>query len=433
MLLDSERLGRIAAVPHKSLTLQRAARWPCLALLVIGTAAWGAVDHEAPGIEPDSQLDLPSLLEITLQRHPQAVVLQAGQHRVLAEQKYSRRWFPEAMELSGFHLSDRQFDDIGAYENEATLSFPLWLPGEKKARNALSESVSAVQESRNAEFRWYVSGILRQHLWELNVTRRQWELAREQESRLQDVLDQVSIFTEAGDLSRSDLLSTLQELAIWKAETMTLEADYQDAAREYHALTGSRKVPADPSEILTRQQQISDSHPALQMAMDRLAEASAESEIVHQANSARPSVNVFWRGFRGQRGNPDVNTLGLGFSMPLGQSPAQGPALARANESLAAAEANLLQLRRQLDLQLHEARHMLNTTRRQLLNSTQMVNAANEKHRLDKLAFELGDISVRQWLRRLSEYKEIERSHELLLMQEGAAIAACNQAAGETL
>ena len=412
-------------------TLGRA--WPIAAWFFASTASWAATEHEEADIILDPRLELSELLEITLERHPQALVLRAGRSRVTAEEEFSSRWFPEAMELSGFHLSDRQLDDIGVYENEANLSFPLWLPGEKKAQNALSESVAAAQVSRNAEFRWAVSGLLRRQLWNLTVARRQWELAAEQENRLQEVLEQVSIFHEAGDLSRADLLSTMQELAIWKAETMTLEAGYQDAVREFHALTGSRNVPADISEPLTQIQEPTDSHPALQNALDRLAQASAETEAVRQANSARPSVNVFWREFRGDRASPDVNALGLGFSMPLGKSPAQGPEVARANESLAMAEAGLLQTRRELDLQIHEARHLLNTTRQQLENSKLMVDAANEKYHLDQLSFELGEISVRQWLRRLSELKEIQRSHELLLMQQGAAIAAYNQAAGETL
>jgi outer membrane protein TolC len=407
--------------------------WPIAAWLFASTAAWAATDHEEADIILDPRLELSELLETTLERHPQALVLRAGRSRVTAEEEFSSRWFPEAMELSGFHLSDRQLDDTGVYENEATLSFPLWLPGEKKAQNALSESVAVAQASRDAEFRWAVSGLLRRQLWNLTVAMRQWELAAEQENRLQEVLEQVSIFLEAGDLSRADLLSTMQELAIWKAETMTLEASYRDAVREYHALTGSRNVPADISEPLTAIQEPTDSHPALQNALDRLAQASAETEAVRQANSARPSVNVFWREFRGDRANPDVNALGLGFSMPLGKSPAQGPEVARANESLAMAEAGLLQTRRELDLQIHEARHLLNTTRQQLENSKLMVDAANEKYHLDQLSFELGEISVRQWLRRLSELKEIQRSHELLLMQQGAAIAAYNQAAGETL
>ena len=49
------------------------------------------------------------------------------------------------------------------------------------------------------------------------------------------------------------------------------------------------------------------------------------------------------------------------------------------------------------------------------------------------LAFELGEFCTREWLRRISRFREIERSHELLLIQQGAAIAAYNQAVGESL
>jgi outer membrane protein TolC len=144
-------------------------------------------------------------------------------------------------------------------------------------------------------------------------------------------------------------------------------------------------------------------------------------------------LQVFWRGFSGDRANPDVNALGIGLAVPLGTSPRRGPEIARANERLVRAEAELIATRRELDLQIHEARHMLNTTRLLLENSIIMVEAANERHRLDKLAFELGEFSVREWLRRLSGLKKIERSHEILLMQQGAAIASYNQAAGESL
>jgi len=401
--------------------------------LLISDSSWAASEHDEADVRFDSQLTLSSLLETTLERHPYTGVLRAEQETAEAEITFGKHWFPEVMEVTGFHLSDRQLDDIGAYENEVALSLPLWLPGEKKAQTALGEAASTAQVSREAEFRWRVSASLRQKLWQLMLARRQWELALEQEQRLQDVLGQVTIFTEAGDFSRADQLATMQELAIWKSETMTLEAGYQDSVREYRLLTGLLRAPADISEMLTEEQEIREDHPALQMAMDRYAEAAASSEVTHQGNSARPSVQVFWRGFRGDRTSPDVNALGLGLAVPLGQSPRRGPKIARANEGLAIAEAQLLETRRRLDLQLHEARHLLKTTGEQLANSRTMVEAASERYRLDKLAFELGEFSVWDWLRRLSEFKKIEQSHELLLMQQGAAIASYNQAAGETL
>jgi cobalt-zinc-cadmium efflux system outer membrane protein len=404
-----------------------------IAMILVSGPCRAAAEHHETEVHFDPKLTLSSLLEATVDRQPGAVVLAAERGTAEAEAAYGKHWWPEAPEVGGFHMSDRTFDDTGAYENEVALSLPLWLPGEKRARAQLGEAASIASESGAREFRWRVSGILRKQIWTLMMARRQWELALEQEQNLAEVLHQVTLFTEAGDLSRADLLTTKQELAIWKAETMTLEAEYQDSVREYQSFTGSAHVPVDISEQLSEQTDIREDHPALRNALNHLARETAATEAARQENTVRPAVQVFWRGYGADRVSPGVNALGLGLAVPLGRSPQRGPEIARANEGLAVAQAELLETRRTLELNLHEARHMLKLTTMQLENSFTMIDAAEERHRLDKLAFELGEFSVREWLRRLSELKKIQRSHEMLLMQKEAAVASYNQAVGETL
>jgi outer membrane protein TolC len=394
---------------------------------------WAIGEHEAEKLRLNDSLTLSSLLAITLERHPQAGVLAARSATVDAESRYAKRWLPDTTTLAGFHMSDQAFDDIGAYENEVALSFPLWLPGEREAQSTLSDTLSASRVSDEAEFRWRVSGQLRQQLWQLKLAVRQWELAVEQEQRLAGVLSQVTLFAEAGELSRADQLATMEELAIWKGETMLLEAQYMDAIRTYRSFTGLEIIPAQIGETLSERQEIGQDHPALRQAMDHLAESSASTDVIRERSNLRPSVDVFWRGFSGDDRSPDVNALGIGFAMPLGKSPRREPQVAKAFEEFAGAQADLLETRRMLDLQLHEANHVLHTTRERLENSKIMVEAATERHQLDKLAFDLGEFSTREWLRRLSRFKEIERLHELLLIQQGAAIAGYNQAVGESL
>ena len=395
--------------------------------------AWAIQEHEAEELNFDTDLTLSSLLDITLKRHPQAGVLKARSATADAEDKYAGRWLPDSTELTAFHMSDQVFDDIGVYENEVALSFPIWLPGEKKAQTRVSEILMASRDSSEAEFRWRVSGELRQQLWQLKLAARQWQLAVEQEQRLADVLAQVTLFAEAGELSRADQLATMEELAIMKGETMLLEAEYMDAIRLYRSFTGMESMPAQIDEDLSEVQEIGEDHPALRQAMDHMAESSASTEVVRQRSNARPSIDLFWREFRGDAQSPDINALGIGFAMPLGRSPRREPAVARAYEEFADAEAELIGTKRQLDLELHEASHMVHVSREQLENSNELVGAATERYQLDKLAFELGEFSTTQWLRRLARLKNIEHSHELLLIQRGAAIAAYNQAVGESL
>ncbi|MEE4218580.1 MAG: TolC family protein [Xanthomonadales bacterium] len=417
---------------NRSSPLLRAASLFCLVLLSLGQPLQAASGHEEFELREDPNLGLSALLDSTLAHHPEANLIEARRNTAAAETRYSDRWFPDTLQVDGLHLSDRSFDDIGARESEVALSFPLWLPGEKRAQSELGEAMTAAQASREKAFRWAVGGQLRKQLWTLKLARRQWELALEQEQRLEQMLDQADALAVAGDLARADQLAMLQELALWRSDTLELEAVYQDAVREYRVLSGGEVVPADISEQLSPKKEIEADHPALLMALDEVVAAGASVEVAWQAANVRPSVNVFWRGFRGDRTTPDVDALGLGFAVPLGRSPRRGPESARASEELARAEARLIDLKRKLDLALHEARHLLHTTELQLENSRVMVEAASERHRLDKAAFELGEFSLREWLRRLSQTREIERSHEILLIQQGAAVAVYNQAVGET-
>jgi cobalt-zinc-cadmium efflux system outer membrane protein len=405
----------------------------CLVLAFLTGNAWPAEGHQEGSIEFDERFTLAALGELTRERHPDAAWLDARQATAVAERSFADRWFPDSTQLSAFHLSDQPLDDTGMYENEVALSLPLWMPGERKSQSKLAEAMSSSAVSGEAELRWRVSAAVRRALWSLLISKRQWELALEQEARLSEVLDQATIFAAAGDLSRGDRLAVVQELAIWKAETLNLEAEYRDSVRNYQSLTGANVVPAAYIEALNPLHEIGDDHPALLQARDEVEALSAALEVVRKGNSFRPSLQLFWRGTRPDDYARQISAMGVGFEMPLGRSPRRGPEVSLANEALARAQGNLVRLKRQLDLDLHEAEHLLYTTQRQLENSEMMLDAASQRYEMDRLALELGEISTREWLRRLSEFKDIERSHELLLLQQHAAVAAHNQAVGELL
>jgi len=408
----------------------------CLAMLATAlrvTPATAQDHHEHAPVSFDAQLTLHDLAEATRARHPDLGVLEARRYRADVEQDYSDRWFPDSGQLSGYHLSDKVFDNTGLYEDEVAVSLPLWMPGERKSRSKLAEALGSLTDSGAAEFDWRVSAELRGTLWDLLSARRQWELAKEQEANLEEVLQQAVIFEQAGEISKSDRLAVQQELATWKAETLSLEAGYQDAVRSFRALTGTSAVPAAYVEELSTETEITEDHPVLALARDRVEELSAAVDAMRRGNNFRPSLQFFWRGQRPDQASSRLDSVGIGFELPLGRSPSRDPEIAILSEALAGAEAQYLQKSRALGLQLHEAEHTLHTTELQLQNSLQLMDAAEERRGLDRLSLELGEISVQEWLRRLSTYKEIRRAHELLLLQKGEAIAAYNQAVGETL
>ena len=389
--------------------------------------------HEEPSIELDTALTLNAIAEIALRRYPQANVGLAEHAMAEAEYRAGKKWLPAGAQLSVSYLSDKARDDNGAYENEVALSMPVWGLGERRAQRRYGNSALVLSASLQSEMYWSLSGQVRDKMWALTIARHQWSLATEQEQRLGVMLAQVELLHRVGDLSRADFLAAQEELALWRGDTLRLEAEFQDAVREYQVLTGLTKMPASIEEILSAEQHIEDGHPALQRARDNIQVAQAALNNVTKKRESRPALQLFWRDSRGGYESADMTSLGIGISIPLGRPASKGVAIGKANVALVSARAELLRTQRLLELQLHEAAHELRTLKRQLANSDQLIRSAKERHKIDKLAFELGEIGLREWLRRMSRIKEIERSHEQLLLQQGAAIAAFNQAVGVAL
>ncbi len=82
------------------------------AIVCAQDVAWAVQEHEAEKLQLNDKLTLSSLLDITLQRHPQAGVLAARSATVDAETRYAGRWLPDTTGLTAFHMSDRAFDDV---------------------------------------------------------------------------------------------------------------------------------------------------------------------------------------------------------------------------------------------------------------------------------------------------------------------------------
>lgn len=407
-------------------------------LLILLAGVYGEANATEGGddtltLAVSDRLTLVELADAARQRHPEYGMLAARDERARAEQAYADHWFPDTTQLSGFHISDSALDDTGFYEDEISLSLPLWLPGEKKTQNMLAEAALETSASAGDAFAWRVSGEVRRALWDVLLTQRDLELAAQQETQLEQVLEQAVILEEAGDIALGDRLAVNQELASWRSEMLNLEAYYQDALRAYLALTAADALPRDPNETRSSVETITDEHPALRFARDRFEQVSASLATKQESNAFRPAVQFYWRGTRPDQPSQRIDALGVGLQLPLGKSPARRPELAILNEDMARAQADYLALRRELELGLHEAEHTLHTIDRQMENAKVLMEAAEQRRELDLLSLELGDISVQEWLRRQQSYREILRMHQRLLLQHDAAIAAYNQAAGESL
>ena len=384
-------------------------------------------------MEEQAGISLQQVFAAARAAHPDRGVPVATARRADAESAYAGRLFPDSLRLAGFYLDDSLIDDTGFYEDEITLSLPLWLPGERGARRGLAEAAGRVNESAQLEFEWQVSAAVRTALWQLRQARAAWQLSLEQQSQLQSFYAQTLQLEEAGDIARADRLAVLQELATLRAATLNLEAELQDASFYYHALTGLDAAPVDILEARSSAEGVDDQHPALRVALDRVQQGKAALAAVEKGSASRPQLQLFWRETQADVFSDDIGSLGVGVEVPLGRSPQRLPEAAVLNEILALAEAHYLQRKRNLELNLHEAVHQLKVLGELRANSEELLEAARQRYELDQLSRDLGELSIPEWLRRAAAFMQVQRSHESLQLQYGAAIAAYNQAVGESL
>ena len=109
------------------------------------------------------------------------------------------------------YLSDRLTEDRGATEWEAMIDLPLWLPGQRGARQDVAGALDTQAGALERLMRWEMAGRVRQAAWQAAMAEgrlRQAELALEASRALEAT---VAKRTKGGELAQVDLVTASQE------------------------------------------------------------------------------------------------------------------------------------------------------------------------------------------------------------------------------
>ena len=109
--------------------------------------------------------------------HPQAAGLDARDNEARAAQDVASGLTPEPGAVSFGSRNDRLNRNLGKQEYEIELAAPLWLPGQKAAREAEAESMVDVAVASRAALRLELAGELRAAWWTLAAARNAQALA----------------------------------------------------------------------------------------------------------------------------------------------------------------------------------------------------------------------------------------------------------------
>jgi outer membrane protein TolC len=375
-------------------------------------------------------MSLSSLTEAVYQRLPGELGEAKFSQLQQANDKVSGALFAEPASANLSLFDDAIGSGDGYQEWEGSVDMPLWLPGQKQARQALSDKIIAQLPAYQANLKLKASGEVRDLIWQVKLAEAAldeativWQTAKKLE---QDVTSRVN----AGDLPATERLLASSNTLEADSKRVEAQSNLEQQLKTYRLITGKDRLPASVSEALAKADTIPAAHPNLAMQDQVIERLQSELSVASYQGRVNPSLSLGVRRDRGDRQESYTNSVGVGVSIALDDKRYSEPAIAEASAAMADAQVARQQLQRDLNRQLLVSQQELAKTRRQL----DMVKAQDETtqqyYKLQKRAFDLGELNLVDLLRSqvlANQSRSRKRQLEVLIEQKTAQV---NQALG---
>lgn len=385
--------------------------------------------HEALAADPG--LGWPELVDRTLTNYPRYVELAARNAEAAALQKRGKSLLAQAPIAHGVYLSDQAFDDTNLAEYELGIEMPLWHWNERSAAQQLGEAAGSESAAAATALRLRVTGLLRDALWDIESATVDVAVAEDGVAIAEELLRVVTRRYETGDLPLTDALLARSALLEQQAQLLDSQSVLVDAERNYRSLTGLDRRPVEFAETPHLQEALDDSHPWLVMANARVSRAQAEQDLVEKSARDAPSLTVGTRRERGAYSDTYFDSLGFQLKVPFGGGAHRDVEVSASLRALSSAKADRAELRRQLELDLHEAHHSLSVADASLALARERAELASRNLQMSERAFAQGEMTLFELLQQQGSAQRAQSESARLEVERQRAIAQINQALGE--
>lgn len=357
----------------------------------------------------------------------------AGISRQAAAEKQasSALWAaPPSVELS--HRNDRLQSNNGARETEVALAVPLWLPGQKSAKQQAADSLSSLSQLSEAEGKLRVAEVVRELHWQIAELQASQSLSKQQTSTFAAIASDVDKRVKAGDLARADALAAKGELLSAQATQSQAETQLEAAKRQWTALTGLAQTPdaTFASAESPSPRQLAE-HPELLRAEQQVDLARKRLDLVAKSNRSAPELITKFRQDIPGHGQGSAYSLGLAVRIPFGTDDRNAPLQAAALTELDIAQRKEQVLRAQLSARMESAKAAAAASQLQLQTEREKAALLNERAKLIRAAFNAGETSLPELLRAASAAAQADYSAARQEAAFGLARARLQQAYGQ--
>lgn len=373
-------------------------------------------------------VSLRAALDQAWERSPEAQVLEARRAESDARAVAADSLLPGAPAIVLGHRSDRLNDDAGVREWEAGIELPVWLPGQRGARQREAQAGRSGLEASVRALRLKLAGELREAIWQLRATEAQIRLDETRVQTAEKLAEDVAKRVRAGELAKTDLNLAQNEWRSAQAALLQNRSLLLQAQQAYAALTGATALPEDSAER-AEAQALGDDHPLMEEARRAIEVAQAQAEVARQSRRDNPEVTL---SARRERSNPDpyASAVALEVRLPLATDARNLPLASAAQTALTGARSEYRRLRIALEYRRQQAEQALHAADRLLDLAGQQRAAARENLGLIQKAFDLGETDLFALLRARTAAFEAEQAYSQQEIAQALARARLNQAQG---
>ncbi len=392
-----------------------------------------------PALADDTPFALTGLaraLEQAWRLHPQAAALEAHEAAARANHDIAAGLTPEPGSVSISSRNDSLNRNLGRQEYEVELATPLWLPGQKAAREA--EATSRIDEAsaKRAALRLELAGELRAAWWMLAAARNAKALAARRLDTARALESDVRRRYTVGELSRIDANLAQSELHAAGAELIETEVTLLQAEQALRTLTGTA-VPEDmaaeaPTTIRTSGGTLAmpETHPSLMAAAAAARSARARVTVADESRRTAPELALRVVRERSDFAEPYANTVGIRLKIPFSSGAQVRRATSAAQAEADQADAEMVRAQTRIQLEAERAERALGSSERQFLMAQERRQLSAENLRLSEKAFSLGESDLATLLRIRAAAFDAEALLDRQRVARAAAISRLNQALG---
>lgn len=369
-------------------------------------------------------------------RAPQAAGFDAREAQARAEREVAAGLIPEPGAVSVGSLNDRLDGKRGKQEYEVELALPLWLPGQRAARQAEAAQRGELVAAQRAATRLELAGELREAWWGLAQARSSARLAQRRIDTALALENDVLRRYAAGELSRIDANLARSETQVARAEAIETEGVLLQAEQTLRLLLGApapleltEEEPTPPPAAAAVDDRLLE-HPLHLAATASARAARAQVGVVEVSQRAAPELSLRVVRERGDYAEPYGNTVGMRLTLPFSSGPALRRDTAAAQAEALHGEVAAQRLHARLRLELERAARDLRAAESQLALAEERRHLASENLRLSEKAFALGESDLAGLLRIRAAAFDADAVLERQRVQRAAAISRLNQALG---